>query len=132
MPSYEWACAVQRGGSGRQTAGGDKEWRCCFCYSASEALHKKPAQQPAHAACAGLAFCLQKHLLACGYNGIIKEQSNQFAISLGMHEQVLCGIGDTGGHVHFMFVYRDPFSDAGYDDKISLSYKLPVLQENDP
>ncbi|BDA43309.1 hypothetical protein COCOBI_04-3210 [Coccomyxa sp. Obi] len=45
--------------------------------------------------------------------------------------QVLCGIGDTGGHVHFMFVYRDPFSEAGYDDKISLSYKLPVLQEND-
>lgn len=45
--------------------------------------------------------------------------------------QVLCGIGETGGHVHFMFVYRDPFSEAGYDDKISLSYKLPVLQDVD-
>ena len=31
-----------------------------------------------------------------------------------------------GGHVHFMFVFRDPYNDAGYDDNISLSYKLPV------
>lgn len=28
-----------------------------------------------------------------------------------------------------MFVYRDPFGEAGYDDNISLSYKLPVLQD---
>ena len=30
-----------------------------------------------------------------------------------------------------MFVYQDPDSEAGYDDKVSLSYKLPVLQEFD-
>ncbi len=45
--------------------------------------------------------------------------------------QVLCGIGEARGHLHFMFVYRDPFSEAGYDDNISLSYKLPVLQDTD-
>ena len=28
--------------------------------------------------------------------------------------------------MHFMFVFRDPYNDAGYDDNISLSYKLPV------
>lgn len=99
--------------------------------------------------------------------------------------QLLCGIAERGAHVHFMFVYRDPFrsacrgwcahvlrmpgacqvhcmgglatvqqvaeplipahnvlayqgvqlascpprSDGGYDDNISLSYKLPVRED---
>jgi HUS1 checkpoint protein len=34
-----------------------------------------------------------------------------------------------GGHVHMMFVYRDPHNAAGYDDNISLSFKLPVREE---
>ena len=39
------------------------------------------------------------------------------------------GIPENKGHVHFMFVYRDPFSDLAYDDKVSLSYKLPVRDD---
>ena len=45
--------------------------------------------------------------------------------------QALCGIGEGQSHVHFMFVYRDPLGEAEYDDHISLSYKLPVLQEDE-
>ena len=44
--------------------------------------------------------------------------------------QLLCGIAERGAHVHLMFVYRDPFSDGGYDDNISLSYKLPVREDS--
>lgn len=36
---------------------------------------------------------------------------------------------ESGGHVHQMFVYRDPLNEAGYDDNISLSFKLPVREE---
>ena len=43
--------------------------------------------------------------------------------------QLLCGIAARGAHVHIMFVYRDPFSDGGYDDNISLSFKLPVRED---
>ncbi len=93
----------------------------------TKSLHSSQLTQPAQVG----PFCRQRHFLACRYNGVTEEQPNQSAISLAVLQQVLCGIGDTGGHVHFMFVYRDPFSEAGYDDKISLSYKLPVLQEND-
>ena len=45
--------------------------------------------------------------------------------------QALCGVGEGQSYVHFMFVYRDPLGEAEYDDHISLSYKLPVLQEGD-
>ncbi|CAK0780782.1 hypothetical protein CVIRNUC_005173 [Coccomyxa viridis] len=45
--------------------------------------------------------------------------------------QALCGIGEGQSHVHFMFVYRDPLGEAEYDDHISLSYKLPVLQDDE-
>lgn len=45
-------------------------------------------------------------------------------------EKLLCGIAEGGGHVHFMFVFRDPMSDAGYDDSIALSFKLPVRDDN--
>ncbi|KAK9829193.1 hypothetical protein WJX72_004433 [[Myrmecia] bisecta] len=44
--------------------------------------------------------------------------------------QLLCGIGENQGHVHLMFVYRDPNSEAGFDDNISLSYKLPVRDDS--
>jgi len=43
--------------------------------------------------------------------------------------QLLCGIAERGAHVHMMFVYRDPFADAGYDDGIGLSLKLPVRED---
>ena len=45
--------------------------------------------------------------------------------------QALCGIGEGQSYVHFMFVNRDPLGEAEYDDNISLSYKLPVLQEGE-
>ncbi|EFN57453.1 hypothetical protein CHLNCDRAFT_142941 [Chlorella variabilis] len=45
--------------------------------------------------------------------------------------QLLCGIAERGTHVHMMFVYRDPFSDGGYDDHVSLCIKLPVRDSED-
>jgi len=45
--------------------------------------------------------------------------------------QALCGIAEGDSYVHFMFVYKDPLGEAEYDDNISLSYKLPVLQQGD-
>jgi hypothetical protein len=44
--------------------------------------------------------------------------------------QLLCGIAERGAHVHLMSVYRDPFSDGGYDDNISLSLKLPEREDS--
>jgi HUS1 checkpoint protein len=40
--------------------------------------------------------------------------------------RLLCGISGNLGHVHIMFVHRDPCSEDEFDDSISLSYKLPV------
>jgi HUS1 checkpoint protein len=40
--------------------------------------------------------------------------------------RLLCGISDNLGHVHIMFVHRDPCSEDEFDDSVSLSYKLPV------
>ena len=46
--------------------------------------------------------------------------------------QVLCGVGEGQSKVHLMFVYRDPDSgEGGYYQKIQLSYKLPVLLEDE-
>ena len=45
--------------------------------------------------------------------------------------QALCGVGEGQSYVHFMFVYKDPLGEAEYDDNVSLSYKLPVLQEGE-
>lgn len=44
--------------------------------------------------------------------------------------QALCGIEEHGGFVHFMFVFSDPDSEAGYDDRVSLSCKLPVRADD--
>mmetsp|Transcript_25779 Transcript_25779/g.66373 ORF Transcript_25779/g.66373 Transcript_25779/m.66373 type:complete len:86 (+) Transcript_25779:1372-1629(+) len=44
-------------------------------------------------------------------------------------QQLLCGVGENNGHVHFMFVYKDPLGDEAFDDKLSLSYKLPVRED---
>ncbi|KAL0029993.1 hypothetical protein WJX77_012183 [Trebouxia sp. C0004] len=57
-------------------------------------------------------------------------QQKHFAKSLQSSQltqpaQLYCGIAETG-YVHFMFVYKDPMKDAGFDDDISLSYQLPV------
>ena len=60
-------------------------------------------------------------------------QQRHFAKSLQSSQltqpaQLLCGIAESG-YVHFMFVYKDPMRDAGFDDDISLSYRLPVRDE---
>ncbi len=60
-------------------------------------------------------------------------QQKHFAKSLQSSQltqpaQLLCGIAESG-YVHFMFVYKDPMKDVGYDDDISLSYRLPVRDE---
>lgn len=60
-------------------------------------------------------------------------QQKHFAKSLQSSQltqpaQLLCGIAESG-YVHFMFVYKDPMRDVGYDDDISLSYRLPVRDE---
>jgi HUS1 checkpoint protein len=43
--------------------------------------------------------------------------------------KVLMGLAQSGGYVHFMFVYTDPFADAGVDEDINLSFKLPVRED---
>ena len=43
--------------------------------------------------------------------------------------QLLCGIGENLGYVHLLFVFRNPLSEAGYDDNMSLSFKLPVRED---
>ena len=43
--------------------------------------------------------------------------------------QVLVGIAEDLGHVHFMFVFMDQDQAAGYDDSINFSCKLPVRVE---
>ncbi|KAG2453525.1 hypothetical protein HYH02_001745 [Chlamydomonas schloesseri] len=40
--------------------------------------------------------------------------------------QVLLGIGEGGGHVHVLHVFRDPHKDDVYDDNVTLAFKLPV------
>ena len=60
-------------------------------------------------------------------------QQKHFAKSLQSSQltqpaQLLCGIAESG-YVHFMFVYKDPMRDVGYDNDISLSYRLPVRDE---
>ncbi|KAL3150371.1 hypothetical protein ABBQ32_000210 [Trebouxia sp. C0010 RCD-2024] len=60
-------------------------------------------------------------------------QQKHFARSLQSSQltqpaQLLCGIAESG-YVHFMFVYKDPMRDVGYDNDISLSYCLPVRED---
>lgn len=60
-------------------------------------------------------------------------QQKHFAKSLQSSQltqpaQLLCGIAESG-YVHFMFVYKDPMRDVGYDNDISLSYCLPVRED---
>ena len=60
-------------------------------------------------------------------------QQKHFAKSLQSSQltqpaQLLCGIAESG-YVHFMFVYKDPMRDVGFDNDISLSYCLPVRDE---
>ncbi|KAK9845734.1 hypothetical protein WJX81_000857 [Elliptochloris bilobata] len=43
--------------------------------------------------------------------------------------QVLCGIAEGGGHVHLVMVYRSQHEDGGFDDKLSVSYRLPVRED---
>lgn len=62
---------------------------------------------------------LQKHLAKALHSSQLTQPA-----------QLLCGIAERGAHVHMMFVYRDPFSDGGYDDNISLSFKLPVREDS--
>eukprot|EP00775_Hariotina_reticulata_P013050 gene13050-13177_t len=45
-------------------------------------------------------------------------------------EQILLGIGEGCGHVHVMYVYRDPFADRPYDDSMAVNFKLPVRDED--
>ncbi|KAF8071202.1 hypothetical protein HT031_001285 [Scenedesmus sp. PABB004] len=49
---------------------------------------------------------------------------------LSQPAQVLFGIAEGCGHVHVMYVYRDPSGDAAYDDSLSLAFKLPVREED--
>ncbi|KAL6782852.1 HUS1 [Auxenochlorella protothecoides x Auxenochlorella symbiontica] len=43
--------------------------------------------------------------------------------------QLLLGIAGDGGFVHLLCIYSDPESSAGYDDSMSLSFKLPVRSD---
>eukprot|EP00798_Chlamydomonas_sp_ICE-L_P020003 gene20003-26716_t len=43
--------------------------------------------------------------------------------------QMLCGISDTGSHLHIMYVFRNP-TDETYDDSVHLSFRLPLKDES--
>ncbi|KAL4859888.1 hypothetical protein ACK3TF_000143 [Chlorella vulgaris] len=80
-----------------------------------------PAERLEEARAAGESaqvVVLQKHLAKALHSSQLTQPA-----------QLLCGIAERGTHVHIMFVYRDPFSDGGYDDNISLSFKLPVRED---
>ncbi|KAL4425766.1 hypothetical protein ABPG75_009782 [Micractinium tetrahymenae] len=81
-----------------------------------------PEERLEEAAAAGESasvVLLQKHLAKALHSSQLTQPA-----------QLLCGIAEREAHVHMMFVYRDPFSDGGYDDNISLSYKLPVREDS--
>ncbi|KAG2498935.1 hypothetical protein HYH03_003125 [Edaphochlamys debaryana] len=40
--------------------------------------------------------------------------------------QVLVGIAEGGNYVHVLHVFRNPLNEDGYDDTVTLSFKLPV------
>ena len=44
--------------------------------------------------------------------------------------QVLCGIAEGGGHVHLVTVYQSAHGDARFSDKLSVSYRLPVREDD--
>ena len=44
--------------------------------------------------------------------------------------QALCGIAEGGGHVHLVMVYPSARGDAGFNDKLSVSYRLPVREDD--
>lgn len=63
-------------------------------------------------------------------------QAKHIAKVLGVSQlsnphQILCGISANRGHVHVMFIFRDPTSSAAFDDTLELSFKLPVRAEED-
>jgi len=41
------------------------------------------------------------------------------------------GIAANRGHVHIMFIFKDPTSTAAFDDSLELTFKLPVRAEED-
>ncbi|KAF6255077.1 DNA damage checkpoint protein [Scenedesmus sp. NREL 46B-D3] len=49
---------------------------------------------------------------------------------LSQPSRILFGIAEGCGHVHVMFVYRDPNTEAAYDDSLTLGFKLPVRDED--
>ncbi len=44
--------------------------------------------------------------------------------------QLLLGIAESGGHVQMLFAYRDQFGGQAYDSDMTLTFVLPV-REND-
>eukprot|EP00877_Chromochloris_zofingiensis_P000783 jgi/Chrzof1/10705/Cz05g09140.t1 len=43
--------------------------------------------------------------------------------------EILCGISQGGGHVHVVYVFRDPGQDALFDASLGISFKLPVRED---
>jgi hypothetical protein len=91
-----------------------------------------------HCAC-GRQASAEARLQEAQANGeamTVRVQSKQFAKSLQCSQltapaQLLMGIGPGEGHLHIMFVYRDDLDGEGAaDDSISLSYRLPVMEDD--
>lgn len=62
----------------------------------------------------------------------VKHLAKVLAVSaLSQPHQILCGISRNRGHVHVMFIFKDPTATAAFDDSLELAFKLPVLEEND-
>ncbi|KAI8470282.1 MAG: DNA damage checkpoint protein [Monoraphidium minutum] len=65
-------------------------------------------------------------------NLAVKHVAKVLGVSqLSTPHQILCGISQNRGHVHIMFIFRDPTSAAAFDDSLELSFKLPTQMEDD-
>jgi hypothetical protein len=43
----------------------------------------------------------------------------------------ISGISSNKGHVHVMFIFRDPTTTAAFDDSLELGFKLPIRADED-
>ena len=56
------------------------------------------------------------------------NKHNKHRTNTNKQTKQIKGIAEGGGHVHVMYVYRDPRGAEAYDDSIGLSFKLPVRE----
>ncbi|KIY96220.1 HUS1 checkpoint protein [Monoraphidium neglectum] len=75
---------------------------------------------------------LQAALDAGEATSVVKHIAKVLGVSqLSTPHQILCGISSNKGHVHVMFIFRDPTTTAAFDDSLELGFKLPIRADED-